>query len=56
MLTMNWAENKPPSIFGAMAGKAMPSAVARLANVSKPYFRRIMITEQCAQPSGQVLF
>ncbi len=27
-------ENKPPSIFGAMTGKAMPAAVARLANVS----------------------
>ena len=26
-------ENQPPSIFGAMTGKAMPKAVARLANV-----------------------
>ena len=29
-------ENQPPSIFGAMTGKAMPAAVARLANVRAP--------------------
>jgi hypothetical protein len=29
-----WAENQPPSIFGSMAGKAMPKSIVRLANVS----------------------
>jgi hypothetical protein len=27
-----WKEDQPPSIFGSMTGKAMPAAVARLAN------------------------
>lgn len=31
-----WAENQPPSIFGVASSKALPKAVARLANVSHP--------------------
>lgn len=34
MLAALWSENAPPSIFGSMRSKAMPSAVARLANES----------------------
>ncbi|MGB1592629.1 MAG: hypothetical protein ACPIOQ_07735 [Promethearchaeia archaeon] len=34
VFTRAWAENQPPSIFGSsgLSAKAMPAAVARLAN------------------------